>query len=36
MNECEEGSIVEGTIRNAVKGGFIVDAGVMLSFLFRN
>ena len=28
VNECEEGSVVEGTIRNAVKGGFIVDVGV--------
>ena len=28
VNECEEGSIVEGTIRTAVKGGFIVDVGV--------
>ena len=28
VNECEEGSIVEGTIRSAVKGGFIVDVGV--------
>jgi small subunit ribosomal protein S1 len=28
VNECEEGSVVEGTIRSAVKGGFIVDVGV--------
>ncbi len=28
VNECKEGSIVEGTIKNAVKGGFIVDVGV--------
>ncbi len=28
VNECAEGSIVEGTIRNIVKGGFIVDVGV--------
>jgi len=28
VNECEEGSIVEGTIKNIVKGGFIVDVGV--------
>ena len=28
VNECEEGSLVEGTIKNIVKGGFIVDVGV--------
>jgi len=28
VNECKEGSIVEGVIRSAVKGGFIVDVGV--------
>jgi small subunit ribosomal protein S1 len=28
VNECTEGSLVEGTIRNVVKGGFIVDVGV--------
>ena len=28
VNECTEGSIVEGIIRSAVKGGFIVDVGV--------
>ena len=28
VNECKEGSLVEGVIRNAVKGGFIVDVGV--------
>ena len=28
VNECKEGSIVEGIIRSAVKGGFIVDVGV--------
>ncbi len=28
VNECEEGSIVTGTIKNIVKGGFIVDVGV--------
>lgn len=28
VNECEEGSLVEGTIKNVVKGGFIVDVGV--------
>jgi small subunit ribosomal protein S1 len=27
VNECEEGSIVEGTITRAIKGGFIVDIG---------
>jgi small subunit ribosomal protein S1 len=28
VNECSEGSLVEGTIKNVVKGGFIVDVGV--------
>jgi small subunit ribosomal protein S1 len=28
VNECSEGSLVEGTIKNIVKGGFIVDVGV--------
>ncbi len=28
VNECKEGSLVQGVIRNAVKGGFIVDVGV--------
>ncbi len=28
VNECEEGSLVTGTIKNIVKGGFIVDVGV--------
>ena len=29
VNECKEGSIIEGVINNsAVKGGFIVDVGV--------
>jgi small subunit ribosomal protein S1 len=28
VNECTEGSLVEGTIKSAVKGGFIVDVGV--------
>jgi len=28
VNECTEGSLVEGTIKNVVKGGFIVDVGV--------
>ena len=28
VNECKEGSLVKGVIRNAVKGGFIVDVGV--------
>ena len=28
VNECEEGSIVEGAIKTIVKGGFIVDVGV--------
>ncbi len=28
VNECKEGSIVDGVIRSAVKGGFIVDVGV--------
>ncbi|MDH3982371.1 MAG: S1 RNA-binding domain-containing protein, partial [Kiritimatiellaceae bacterium] len=28
VNECEEGSLVEGTIKAVVKGGFIVDVGV--------
>ncbi len=28
VNECTEGSLVEGTIKNIVKGGFIVDVGV--------
>ncbi len=28
VNECEEGSLVEGSIKNIVKGGFIVDVGV--------
>ena len=28
VNECEEGSLVEGTIKTVVKGGFIVDVGV--------
>ena len=28
VNECQEGSLVEGTIKNIVKGGFIVDVGV--------
>ncbi len=27
VNECEEGSIVEGTVTRAIKGGFIVDIG---------
>ena len=27
VNECEEGSIVEGIITRAIKGGFIVDIG---------
>lgn len=27
VNECEEGSIVEGTITRAIKGGFILDIG---------
>jgi len=27
VNECEEGSVVEGTITRAIKGGFIVDIG---------
>ena len=27
VNDCEEGSIVEGTITRAIKGGFIVDIG---------
>lgn len=27
VNECEEGSVVEGTIIRAIKGGFIVDIG---------
>ena len=27
VNECEEGSLVEGTITRAIKGGFIVDIG---------
>ena len=26
--ECEEGSVVKGTVRHRVKGGFIVDLGV--------
>ncbi len=28
VNECTEGSLVEGTIKAVVKGGFIVDVGV--------
>jgi len=28
VNECTEGSLVEGTIKKIVKGGFIVDVGV--------
>ena len=28
VNECKEGSIIEGVINSAVKGGFIVDVGV--------
>ena len=28
VNECEEGSLVEGTIKTIVKGGFLVDVGV--------
>jgi small subunit ribosomal protein S1 len=28
VNECQEGSLVEGTIKSVVKGGFIVDVGV--------
>jgi len=28
VNECEEGSLVEGTIKSIVKGGFLVDVGV--------
>ena len=28
INECSEGSIIEGSIKNIVKGGFIVDIGV--------
>ncbi|RKX39771.1 MAG: 30S ribosomal protein S1, partial [Verrucomicrobia bacterium] len=28
VSECTEGSLVEGTIKNIVKGGFIVDVGV--------
>ena len=28
VNECNEGSLVEGTIKSVVKGGFIVDVGV--------
>ncbi|MFA7256857.1 MAG: 30S ribosomal protein S1 [Kiritimatiellales bacterium] len=27
VNDCEEGSLVEGTITRAIKGGFIVDIG---------
>jgi small subunit ribosomal protein S1 len=27
VNDCEEGSVVEGTITRAIKGGFIVDIG---------
>jgi len=27
VNECEEGSIVEGIVTRAIKGGFIVDLG---------
>ncbi|HKL21372.1 MAG TPA: S1 RNA-binding domain-containing protein, partial [Tichowtungia sp.] len=27
VNECEEGSVVEGTVTRAIKGGFIVDIG---------
>ena len=27
VNECEEGSIVEGIVTRAIKGGFIVDIG---------
>ncbi len=27
VNECEEGSLVEGTVTRAIKGGFIVDIG---------
>ena len=27
VNECEEGSIVEGTVTRSIKGGFIVDIG---------
>jgi small subunit ribosomal protein S1 len=27
VNECEEGSIVEGVVTRAIKGGFIVDIG---------
>lgn len=28
VNECSEGSLIKGTIKNIVKGGFIVDVGV--------
>ncbi|MCF7849441.1 MAG: 30S ribosomal protein S1 [Kiritimatiellales bacterium] len=28
VNDCAEGSLIEGTIKAAVKGGFIVDVGV--------
>ncbi len=28
VNECTEGSLVEGIIRSCVKGGFVVDVGV--------
>lgn len=27
VNECEEGSVVEGTVVRSIKGGFIVDIG---------
>lgn len=27
VNDCEEGSLVEGTVTRAIKGGFIVDIG---------
>ncbi len=27
VNDCEEGSVVEGTVTHAIKGGFIVDIG---------
>jgi len=33
VNECTEGSVIEGTIKAIVKGGFIVDIGGVDAFL---